>query len=245
MASVEDFGVVVEWTDPSGAKQSGLLHVSEMRAPASAAAAEAGADGAGDEGEEGGAAAFFADEGEFTGEQYADVGGVDKPSRYYKVGFALVWFGLGWVGLGWVGWFAGVSAGWGIGGLWGPVSTPGRCDPQNRLPPGQPTNKSTNRTNQAGDAISCFVLSAVGRKVELTQDLESLALDGAVDEEGEAGDEEEARALARLDAAVGLLGGGGARRGGGGLEGGRSSRSEGEAGAVAWALRRRRLPRLA
>ncbi|GBF94405.1 hypothetical protein Rsub_07219 [Raphidocelis subcapitata] len=143
VASVEDFGVVVEWADAKGAKQSGLLHVSEMRAPASAAAAElgAGADGAGADGEgEGDApASFFADEGEYTGEQYADVGGVDKPSRYYNV----------------------------------------------------------------GDAISCFVLSAAGRKVELTQDLESLALDGGIDEEGEAGDEEEARALARIEAGNG------------------------------------------
>ncbi|GBF93469.1 elongation factor Ts [Raphidocelis subcapitata] len=136
VASVEDFGVVVEWTDAKGAKQSGLLHVSEMRAPASAAEAELGgaSDGGDGEGEEG-AAAFFADEGEFTGEAYVDVGGVDKPSRYYK----------------------------------------------------------------AGDAVSCFVMAVEGRKLELTQNPESLALDDAIDEEGEAGDAAEARAFAAAD----------------------------------------------
>ena len=138
VTSVEDFGVVVEWTAADGSKQSGLLHVSEMRAPAEAAAAEAGAaaaddaDAADDEG------AFFADEAEFASEAYVDVGGVDKPSRYYKV----------------------------------------------------------------GDAIQCFVLGVeAGGKAELTQDVEALGLDGAFDEEGEALDLEEARALARADPA--------------------------------------------
>ncbi|KIY92799.1 elongation factor Ts [Monoraphidium neglectum] len=51
-----------------------------------------------------------------------------------------------------------------------------------------------------GDAISCFVLGVEGTKVELTQDLSSLALDDAVDEEGEELDYEEERLLARAEA---------------------------------------------
>jgi len=82
---VEDFGVIVEWTAADGSKRSGLLHVSELRAPAAAAAAEAGDDAAGEEGEEGEEGGLMADEGEFEGEAYWDVGGIDKPSRYYKV----------------------------------------------------------------------------------------------------------------------------------------------------------------
>jgi hypothetical protein len=78
VTGVEDFGVVVEWSDAAGAKRSGLLHVSQMRAPAAAAAAELG--------EPAGGAAAEGDEGEFAGDLYVDVGGVDKPSRYYKVG---------------------------------------------------------------------------------------------------------------------------------------------------------------
>jgi hypothetical protein len=43
------------------------------------------------------------------------------------------------------------------------------------------------------------VLAAEGRKIELSQNLDSLALDDAIDEEGEAGDASEARALAAAD----------------------------------------------
>ncbi|KAI8476958.1 MAG: hypothetical protein J3K34DRAFT_516212 [Monoraphidium minutum] len=130
--SVEDFGVVVEWADAKGAKRTGLLHVSEMRAPASKADAELGGPAAGGD-DEGG---IMADEGEFSSELYVDVGGIDKPSTYYK----------------------------------------------------------------AGDAISCFVVSFDGGKVELTQDLGSLALDDGVDEEGEDGDYQEERMLAQAEA---------------------------------------------
>jgi hypothetical protein len=59
---------------------------------------------------------------------------------------------------------------------------------------------------QVGDAISCFVLGVEGTKVELTQDLSSLALDDAVDEEGEELDYEEERLLARAEAEVGARG---------------------------------------
>jgi hypothetical protein len=91
VTQVEDFGVVVEWADAAGAKRSGLLHVSEMRAPAAAAAAELGESPPA-------AAAAEGDEGEFTGDQFVDVGGVDKPSRYYKVGRACRLLLLGGVG---------------------------------------------------------------------------------------------------------------------------------------------------
>ncbi|KAI8466751.1 MAG: hypothetical protein J3K34DRAFT_53980 [Monoraphidium minutum] len=130
--SVEDFGVVVEWADAKGAKRTGLLHVSEMRAPASKADAELGGPAAGGD-DEGG---IMADEGEFSSELYVDVGGIDKPSTYYK----------------------------------------------------------------AGDAISCYVVSFDGGKVELTQDLASLALDDGVDDEGERGDYDEERLLAQAEA---------------------------------------------
>jgi len=83
VTGVEDFGAIVEWTAADGSKQSGLLHISEMRAPAAAAAAELGDDA--EEAEEGEAGGLMADEGEFAGEAYWDVGGIDKASRYYKV----------------------------------------------------------------------------------------------------------------------------------------------------------------
>jgi hypothetical protein len=95
VTGVEDFGVIVEWTSADGAKRSGLLHVSEMRAPAAAAEAElaaAGAEEEAEEGEEGGG--LLADEGEYAAELYVDVGGIDKPSQYYKV---RVFFGGIWV----------------------------------------------------------------------------------------------------------------------------------------------------
>ena len=79
--------MVVEWTAANGSKRSGLLHVSEMRTPAAKAEAELGVSAAAaaaeEEGEEGG---LLADEGEYGAELYVDVGGVDKPSTYYKVG---------------------------------------------------------------------------------------------------------------------------------------------------------------
>jgi hypothetical protein len=107
VTGVEDFGVVVEWTDAAGAKRSGLLHVSEMRAPAAAVEAELGeaagaaagaADGEAADGAEG-AGGMLADEGEFAIEAYVDVGGVDKPSRYYKARRPLGGFGGGLWGL--------------------------------------------------------------------------------------------------------------------------------------------------
>jgi hypothetical protein len=103
VTGVEDFGAIVEWAAADGAKRSGLLHVSEMRAPAALAAAEFGDDAGrmhaaapagGDEGEE--RASMFADEGEFAGEAYWDVGGIDKPSRYYKVRVFSFMGGRGW-----------------------------------------------------------------------------------------------------------------------------------------------------
>ncbi|KIY95771.1 hypothetical protein MNEG_12189 [Monoraphidium neglectum] len=70
VTGVEDFGVIVEWTSADGAKRSGLLHVSEMRAPAAAAEAELGADAA--------AADEEAEEGEDAGGLLADEG--DRPA---------------------------------------------------------------------------------------------------------------------------------------------------------------------
>ncbi len=59
---------------------------------------------------------------------------------------------------------------------------------------------------KVGDAISCFVLSVEDSKVSLTQDLDSLGLDGALDEEGEDLDYEEERLLAQADGVVGFFG---------------------------------------
>ena len=55
---------------------------------------------------------------------------------------------------------------------------------------------------KVGDAISCFVLGVDGGKVELTQDVDALALDAAADEEGEGFDMEEERLLAQAEADV-------------------------------------------
>jgi hypothetical protein len=60
-----------------------------MRAPAALAEKELGEAPAAPAAEEGGEPSMFADEGEFAGEAYLDVGGIDKPSRYYKVGLIL------------------------------------------------------------------------------------------------------------------------------------------------------------
>jgi hypothetical protein len=59
------------------------------------------------------------------------------------------------------------------------------------------------------------VLGVEGTKISLTQDIEALPLDGALDEEGEELDREEERLLAQADPAV-RRGAAGLRRGRGG-----------------------------
>jgi predicted RNA-binding protein with RPS1 domain len=72
---VQDFGVIVEFAGPDGAAAQGLLHVSEMAAPAAKLAQS---------GEKSSAEA--AGEAEFAGLEYEDVGGVDDPKKYYAPG---------------------------------------------------------------------------------------------------------------------------------------------------------------
>jgi predicted RNA-binding protein with RPS1 domain len=73
---VQDFGVIVEFAGPDGAAAQGLLHVSEMAAPA--AKLPQSSEGA-NNAEAGG-------EAEFAGLEYEDVGGVDDPKKYYAPG---------------------------------------------------------------------------------------------------------------------------------------------------------------
>jgi predicted RNA-binding protein with RPS1 domain len=75
---VQDFGVIVEFAGPDGAAAQGLLHVSEMAAPA--AKLPQGDDAAANNNAEAGG------EAEFAGAEYEDVGGVDDPKKYYAAG---------------------------------------------------------------------------------------------------------------------------------------------------------------
>ncbi len=65
-----------------------------MRAPATAVAAAQGSesDAADDSSAPENAAGMFGDEAEYLEEEYEDVGGVDKPSDFYKVGWPLQGF---------------------------------------------------------------------------------------------------------------------------------------------------------
>jgi predicted RNA-binding protein with RPS1 domain len=78
---VTDFGVILEFAGPDGAAAQGLLHVSEMAAPASKLP-----QGGGEAKSGGGGGAEGAGEAEFAGAEYEDVGGVDDPKKYYAPG---------------------------------------------------------------------------------------------------------------------------------------------------------------